>query len=305
LGNETRLDRVNVDFLESVLAGEAQVVATWLGLRGDSGCDDPSAYLFLRGRSRERLVASAARYAAAVASRRVVKGVLRPTLSDGTFLQTTAMALDHGRLLPPFLPMFRGEDVLFPFMLRAIRPEACIAYLPWTVLHEPVEPRSFPAGGIAAAAERAELVQILLAIVHGARPLSATEPAARLRALGEMLTAYADASSQRFAERLRQTASRIAEGCIERCERELAAHGDAPSYWAADVDAFMQALRARLLREDVIVLREYRAERDLGAAVERTRADVARVGALFSAWPAIWEAARALRRRGVRLTRPA
>jgi len=38
---DTRVEYLSAGLLESVLRGEARVVATWLGLRGDSGSDDP------------------------------------------------------------------------------------------------------------------------------------------------------------------------------------------------------------------------------------------------------------------------
>jgi len=116
-----------------------------------------------------------------MASRRVVKGVLGPTIADGTFLQTTAIGLDHRDMLPPFQPMFRGEDVVFPVMLRAMRPETCIAYLPWTVLHEPMESRGFPDEPLIRAAERAAFFQLVYLNLWATSPRC---PCARPRTFG-------------------------------------------------------------------------------------------------------------------------
>lgn len=104
-------------------------------------------------------------------------------------------------------------------------------------------------------------------------------------------------------KRVRTTFWRSTELALERHEKLLEHYRSLPAFWAADIRNMADALQRRALKDDSVAFREYQKSPDLLAAVECARADLARLGELFVAWPALWEAAALLRARGVRLSR--
>jgi len=62
-------------------------------------------------------------------------------LSDSGYCMSTVLGLDHRSPLPPFLPIYRGEDALFSFLIRHCYAESYLGYVPWAYLHQPEQAR--------------------------------------------------------------------------------------------------------------------------------------------------------------------
>jgi hypothetical protein len=50
--------------------------------------------------------------------------------------------LDNSALLPPYFPVFRGEDYLFGAMVEYLHPQSVVMEFDWSVPHFPIEPRT-------------------------------------------------------------------------------------------------------------------------------------------------------------------
>jgi hypothetical protein len=104
--------RLTPEGVRAMSAPGTRVAISSAGIRGDSGARYPSFYLFSPA-VRAQLEADQARYRELVASRNVLRASPSTTLSTGSFLMSTSLAFDGRDLLPPFFPMFRGQDLLF------------------------------------------------------------------------------------------------------------------------------------------------------------------------------------------------
>jgi hypothetical protein len=120
------------------------VLVTMLGAEGDAGMGSSLHLLTLDGDSRARLLASEAAYRHAVARRRVLRGVTRPTVGDGGFCMAMHLGLDGRGLLPPFLPVQRNQDGVFAALVRCCLGGGLFGYLPRAVVHRPPAPGARP-----------------------------------------------------------------------------------------------------------------------------------------------------------------
>ena len=288
------------EFLGRELSGRRRVFATSNGLVGDCALASPRPYLRLRGSSRRRLAASRSYYGRAL-SRQVIRAVTRSTASQGISFFTSAVGLDNRALLAPFMPMFRNEDGLFWLMMKKCFARGLLVQLPWTLLHEPPEPRSFRRREFQRAAPGLRVNDALHLCV------SAFEPAVSggeggLRALGDYLTALASTGPAEFRATAAVLIRRAQSLQILHLESLLETYKGAPKYWAADVYSLKAGLE-RALRTRPPAPRELAPGRDSAAGWESFRRLVLKFGALARTWPELVRAAKELRGRGVRLAR--
>ena len=117
------------------------VRATWTGFAGDAATPNPMVSLGLDGPSRARLLRDRATFDKFGATRRLIRGVRRFSFGAGSIWTTGAAAYDGSPTLPPFLPVGRGEGLVFAALFRATS-AGWLGYLPWIVRHDPPEDRS-------------------------------------------------------------------------------------------------------------------------------------------------------------------
>jgi hypothetical protein len=292
--------------MESVVGGAAHTPVTQMGVVGDSGTASPFPFLTLEGLSRDRLLASEAKYQAARTSRAVMRRVSRLSVSAHRHCMGYVLGLDNRRDLPPFFPVLRNSDGIFGAVLRASMPDAYIGQLPEAVLNDPPEPRRWERDAIWTAPSRwrvCDLVAAAIAAGQGAGPGRAV--GGGLVALGQRLVALAERPLDAFEEAL----------CHQRClqnavrARQLTAcldrHGCQPAYWAADVrralDRAVAAASERRLppADDLPPTLPERDRRLLARRLVRS------FGALLAWWPALLAEVRALQAAGIRITEPA
>ncbi|MGH7829737.1 MAG: phosphopantetheine-binding protein, partial [Candidatus Binatia bacterium] len=123
-------------------ATQGKVLATFNGLLGDCAWGAPFGYwggpmgcLILNEKSHRRLIRSEADYRSACASRDILRVVDRLTISEETLCMTVFMGFDNRDLLPPFLPVKRGEDIVFGLTLRRCFENGYFGHLPWALVH--------------------------------------------------------------------------------------------------------------------------------------------------------------------------
>lgn len=288
-GNALRFEELSPELIGLLLAAQPRVALTSGGLYGDSGIDDPAYALWLEGPSREALVRSQADYRLALHSREVLRCTTGPALGDGGYVCSANMGLDGRRLLPPFFPTGRGEEMLFGTLLRVIEPEALIGRPGIAVYHSPVEPRALPADPWTA--PRNTLYDILNGLVRAHRfaPFVRT-PEERLLSLGRELADLAFLGAAEFAEWM---APRLLSGWgarIAHAEDALHRHRGEPTYWARDVERYADLVRMQA-EESLLEPAELRRGRDSLEAAALLQDCVSRFGRLLCAWPAVWNAA--------------
>jgi hypothetical protein len=295
------LEHAGAPLLRRAMSRRARVAMTTSGLVGDSGMGHAGPLLLAEGPSFESLLRSPEAYGWAAASRQVVMASPQTTISSCPITMTTSVGLDNSSLLPPFLPVTRGEDALFAFMLQKSTPEAHFGYLPVVVRHAPVERRRAFTEGLWRTSGR----PLSLTIAAFMTPKSAVPAgggtAGWMRDAGQRLLDLAALPRPDFVEALRVQFWDELSGRIRLAELRLERRSHAPEYWVADLRRHIEHLRAQMLDPEAAFPADLRRSADGGETADRARRLFHRFGELTRTWPTLVEAARALARRGVHL----
>ncbi|WP_456424593.1 HAD-IIIC family phosphatase [Rhodocaloribacter sp.] len=288
----------------------ARVGVTLNGLAGDCGWGAPfgfwgapMGYLLLEGDSHRRLVRSEAAYRAAVTSRNLVRAVPRPTLSDGTLAMTTFAGYDLRAVLPPFMPVARGQDVVFGRMVDAGAPGASFLHLPWVMPHRPVEERRFWPGEIFRTAAGVDVAKVMMACLDGFAG-DAADPTAAMRALGAHLAEVGGRPLPDFDAFVRERLRAMNTRFLARLDERLREDGPGAPFWAENLRRYRSMLARAMDAPEYAVPLDLRRGRDASAARATLRRLVRRFGELTAVWPEMLAVARRLRLKGRGLALP-
>lgn len=135
-----QLGQVNAA-LANVLTPDSPILVTQSGSLGDPGTRNSHWAVFQGEDSIERLLAAPHGMTEALQNRLVWLGSSRPNFYKMPFMSQLT-GLDNSRLLPPYFPAFRGEDLLFGAMLVAMHRDCITLEYPWSVPHLPLDDRT-------------------------------------------------------------------------------------------------------------------------------------------------------------------
>jgi hypothetical protein len=222
-GGELRpadLEHCNANML-GVLTGESPVLVTQCGSAGDPGTPGSRWLARLDDESVERLLQNNGDRNVVPEGRPCWLGHTRPTFSlRGVMSQLTG--LDNRRLLPPYVPILRGEDDLFASMLVYLYPQSAVLNCAWAVPHLPIEERS-GSGSATPAVPRLSLGTLASYLREKIDTRACASVDARLAALAAEFRGLGECS---------------AEALLNRCEYEL----------TKDCAAGTKALESRLAK---------------------------------------------------------
>ncbi|MEH6607763.1 MAG: hypothetical protein V7696_00225 [Halioglobus sp.] len=117
------------------------VLITQCGTVGDPGSPSTSWIYELDSSSAQRALAGPGGLEAALTNRHYWLGRPRPGFSKMAVISQIT-GLDNSALLPPYFPVFRGEDYLFGAMVEYLHPQSVVMEFDWSVPHFPIEPRT-------------------------------------------------------------------------------------------------------------------------------------------------------------------
>lgn len=126
--------------MANVLRNDSPVLITQCGSWGDPGTGSAHWVLSLDEDSVDRLVTAPHGMAEAIENRLSWLGGSRPNIMKMAFMSQMT-GLDNSALLPPYFPVFRGEDMLFGAMVEAMHHHAAVVDYGWSVPHLPLESR--------------------------------------------------------------------------------------------------------------------------------------------------------------------
>lgn len=124
----------------SLWSSDSPVLVTQSGTVGDPGTPGTEWLLTLDPSSSKRLTEFSGGIEGALVSRNYWLGQPRPTFTKMSVISQVS-GLDNTQLLPPYFPVFRGEDYLFGAMTEFMHPHAAVLEYDWNVPHLPMEPR--------------------------------------------------------------------------------------------------------------------------------------------------------------------
>ncbi len=291
-----------------IVNGSGRVLVTFNGLVGDCAWGAPfgvwrapMGYLLLSGSSLARLVKSENDYRTALTRREVLHVVRRITLTDGSCGMMTSAGLDNRDVLPPFMPVRRGQDLIFCATLQICSDEALFAHLPWVLHHSPGEVRRFWRGEVFRTAGSFDLAKLVLNCLDISWPAEANGRGEGLRALGRSLVALGARPLDDFESLIRRQAKKTARHIAALAEEDIAVAGGGPEFWVADVRRFVDLHFRALDKESAVVPLDLLKGNDLRAALLLGQRLVGRFGELLTWWPTLAEVAREQCARGERL----
>jgi hypothetical protein len=214
----------------------------------------------------------------------------------------TFCGLDNRSLLPPNLPVQRGQDLVFGRLVWHCLADAAFGHLPVALVHDPFPSRRFWPGEVSRAASGVDTCRIILeAVEHLVSGTTGTGPE-RLEALGRSLVILAELPLRTLASTAMNwliASNRRLEGML----RERSATVSRTSArCASDMIRFCEKTKAAESRDDYWLPLDLRAADGPGGAETRMRRVLKDFGELLVQWPAMVEAARSLRAGGVRVS---
>jgi hypothetical protein len=293
------IDEVGPSFWDLIAAGRGHLAVTSSGLLGDSGSRYPAFYAWSKTTVKQQLLtADEAAYRSLLESRQLLRAADCPTVTRGPFIMSTHVGLDARRLLPPFSPVFRGQDMVFAALLRQGLGDALVGHVPRAVLHVPGEPRRASLDALWRPSGAAAFATVLTAAINlVGQPVSAGFGAGRLRALGRGLRDLAGQEPTEAAFLLRTQIAETSAMALSRLAAEYAALKADQRPWVRDLRRQFDDRLAELLGSFSAGASEIADTRPNTAELE-TLDLIGRFGALLEAWPGLFEAAVTLVERG-------
>ncbi len=276
----------------SLFQGTGRIIATYNGLIGDCGLQLPltPSYLVRRG------VRTESEYRDAVTRREMVRGVARTTIWHGTGWMNFASGLDNRQPLPPYLPVERGEDVMFMMLVRKCFQEGYFGFLPWAVLHDPAAGRAYSTRN----PHRPRLCEMVGACISSCSAPTRT-PETTMNAIGSRLLEIATLRLDDFEEVIR--------ALLWHAAAQNAAHLESTLKQTAGQPYLVKVIQSQLdMLNQAVVAQAYALPIEfekMGASdgLRLLRDIVLKIGNLLKAWPEIVAASSEMKKQGMTLAR--
>ena len=126
----------------SELQSDSAILVTECGSLGCPGTTTNTWLPIMTPSSLKRMLASGKKTKQALESRKVWSGRNQPHFAPRSNMSQIT-GFDNRRMLPPYLPIIRGQDRLFGNMLDFIFPESVVLDYPWAVPHLPLPDRQW------------------------------------------------------------------------------------------------------------------------------------------------------------------
>ncbi len=133
------LQGANAAFLSQWHAS-SPILITQSGTMGDPGTPKTDWVYTVDPASAQRMLASPGGLKGALANRHYWMGQPRPQFTKMAVISQVT-GLDNSHLLPPYFPVFRGEDYLFGAMVEYLHPQSTVLEYDWCVPHFSIEER--------------------------------------------------------------------------------------------------------------------------------------------------------------------
>ncbi len=266
------------------------VKLTFAGLAGDSGTSTPRRLLLSSGSFRDRLWSAEREFETAMTCREVVRIARSNLVTHRSHCLAGCMGVSSGSVVPPFPSINRGEDGVFGVLLAAADPGALFGHIPVGIVHDSPRGSSYDDVWIQAAAQVRQAELLVAWIVQAASALTGGEPPERLQQIGVAMTGIAGLGRRAFVTNVERA---IRETRLEQLDRAEQASTGCPSFWRRALDDHRAACLRAMTRPEFFLPVEYHSAGSLEAGFTSLQTFIGDFGARLTAWPALWEAARA------------
>lgn len=203
--------------------------------------------------------------------------------SNSGFFMTGCCSIDARQLLPPFPPITRTEDTFWATLATSLVPGSGVAYLPFSIYHDPENKRPFTEDEYRTVSPDFGLINLLIL-----RDLSYQRPPcagpAGYETIGQRFLEIAALNDEEWREYLKELWLEHIRQAIGDAETKLRRCQAKPRWWAEDVHRFIEDAREQ-------------ATAPPPADTKRHHRSYLRWYAeLLNDWPVIWAAAQELNR---------
>jgi hypothetical protein len=281
LHQSLQIDHVGPKSFTHLQDGIGRVLVTMPGIVGDSGMPNEFPFVLATGEVRRRFLQSWKGKTRQQRSREVMRGVARPVVgAGGPIATTTVTGWDARDLLPPFLPVARGQDGVYGYVLRRCYPAGYIGHLPFAVFHAADPSRVY--GTLPASAT---IAQIVAAVLEAWEDVATADPAQRMKLIGSHLMEFGTAIVEDFESAVLKILRLNAMEVIAACEKSLEQHSSAPEEWAEEIKSWVAALKTNLQRKDAVAPQEFAGSNSPQEALKRMQQLLVQFGHLLQWWP--------------------
>ena len=288
--NNILIGNTSQRLLRMLVKSTGRVKTTNGGTCGDLGNSSPRYIYNIQGADLDRILSSKSAYNTALTSREVFLSHNWNTLAEGIFYAGMNIGLDNRSILPPFFPVFRGEDTLFSNILRVYDSNALMGYLPQAIIHIPDKIRNYPPGAEhKCSLSTIELICLLLGGYSSSPAIN--NSAYELNALGvyfKKIGSLSDYDYKDFIKQLWLTRTSIIIGKLEKTLHEDRNRKNA-HFRSDDIERYLEELCKQSLGTDICIPDD--SPMHGKDAVSFFKKLIYKYGELLIWWPVIYEAA--------------
>ena len=287
-----------LDVLER-LNGQSPVLITECGSLGDAGTSKLNWLATLRGESLKRLLDSEDTVDLALSKRRYWQGRNGAQISPRSNMSQLT-GLDNRGLLPPYIPIMRGEDRLFGDMVEFVFPQSVVVDNAFALPHLPIPEREWETSAQKFDTRQPFPAFAMNRVEENQDSSSAHEPMPRLAALARLFEELsgltheqvsAEYQDKRVLAKSRQYAVlKEAQAAAEAIEI------DVPERWSNFLQEGLDRLNRELLDNPVdAAIKGYPDHLEGEALTQWWKQFWRTFGQAIRAWPSIRQAARQVR----------
>ena len=294
LSGHTALSGIDGEWLTN-RGSDSTVKLSQCGTWGDAGTGTSGNWVFhLPDASIRKLLASTTNISEILDAGSNWFGYRGPTVTSYGIMAAVT-GLDHGDLLPPYLPAGRGEDTLFGVMLQRLHPDSVVWNEAWSIRHEPVDERS-KSGDLTPLSAKPSLALLTDWLGREPRDQWGITPAQRLAGMAEEVHRLAVMDNDSLESLVRQELVSKRSALLSQCMAHLgrvAEMSDLPG--APEWQTFLERSRDQLVAE-IQAPEQSPLEDRIGTSALSSLTSLRGHGQQFAdtlrAWPQICEAAK-------------
>ena len=276
--------------------GNAELRAVTAGYYGGRWYDSPITFLMHIDETETQFLNDPDAYQKMKYNGINICGFEDTTVTSSSFLQGGTMILDNTKLLPPCFPMGRHEDTAFGILLHRCFEHAFFLHLPVAAYHDPSNKIPFSEKAFSdASLGMGKMIELLL-YRYTATFLSSS-PVERMGEVGKQFQDIGEISLADFEGQLRAVQQHYVSVAVRHLEVLLKHFNGKPSWWAEDVQRYLEAQEEESKNPVAAVPRELRTKvnepkNDKEAALTLFQSWLGQYGRLLEYWPELWETAR-------------
>ena len=214
------------------------------------------------------------------------------TITDRAYLTTPHFGLDARNLLPPFFPIFRGQDKIFGLLTKRCFPHYYYLYPSYAIFHKRRDSHTFDRGDLIKLNNSFSFQFSLLLDTCITTPLGKGLTCS-LHEIGILLERFALQSDSDFTGCLRELFADYFTNYVDFLSSLKDRSSTEPQWWLEDVERYRQAVLAASRREDIIIPDEIKSlTGSFDGAVRFYKQLLSNYGKLCRHWEVIVEVAR-------------